>query len=91
MGCLLVGLLCIGAAAPMILVGERGGDICWHAYEDRHGPVVGRLTSNGWSWRPYGLRCTVVRSVFVGDGRTEQIVVNPWLDAFGIGSYVLDS
>ncbi len=85
LGVVLIGLLLLAvvlAVIPSVLAqGEQGGDDCFREYEQayeerfktRSSDAVS-VSSEGWSWRPYGVRCTIGRT----DGSSVQIVAHPY-------------
>ena len=58
---------------PLFAGGERGGDDCAREYEERFGGYRS-VTVEGWSWRPYGVRCAITRQ----DGTTVRVVAHPY-------------
>lgn len=73
----LLGFLLLAAvlAVPSVVaVGERGGDDCFREFEERFPSRISSVKVEGWSWRPYGVRCTIGRD----DGTTVQIVAHPY-------------
>lgn len=68
-------LLAVLVVMPSLLyVGERGGDDCFREYQERFPFELTGSEVEGWSWRPYGVRCTIYRH----DGTTVQIVAHPY-------------
>lgn len=68
-------LLAVLVVMPSVLfVGEQGGDDCEREYEERFPLDLTGVNVEGWSWRPYGVRCTIYRH----DGTTVQIVAHPY-------------
>jgi hypothetical protein len=75
---ILVAFLLLAAGVTMLPAvfadSEKGGDRCQRKYEERFNTLINGLKVEGWSWRPYGVRCTIYRD----DGTTVQIVAHPY-------------
>jgi len=67
---LLAAVLTVAPAA----FSEKGGDRCQRKYEERFNTLINGLKVEGWSWRPYGVRCTIYRD----DGTTVRFVAHPY-------------
>ena len=75
---ILIALLVLAAVftvfPAVVADSEKGGDRCERKYEERFPLDLTGVNVEGWSWRPYGVRCTIRRH----DGTTVQIVAHPY-------------